>query len=56
MSTIDNDRDYWRVDVNGEEWLVDGASVKEVIKNVLVEEPDADIDLIERTNISKVLI
>jgi len=53
---IDIDRDYWRVDVNGEEWLVDGASVKEVIKNVLVEEPDADIDLIERTNISKVLI
>ena len=26
MSIIDNDRDYWRVDVNGEEWLVDGAS------------------------------
>ena len=56
MSIIDNDRDYWRVEVNGEEWIVDGVSVKDVIKNILVEEPDALIDLIERTNISKVLI
>ena len=56
MSIIDIERDYWKVEVNGEEWIVDGVSVKDVIKTILVEEPDADIDLIERTNISKVLL
>lgn len=56
MRIIDIDRYYWKVEVDGEEWIVDGTSVKDVIKNVLVEEPDADIDLIERTNISRVII
>ena len=56
MSTVDIDRYYWIVEVDGEQWIVDGASIEEVIKNVLLEEPDASIDLIERTNISKVII
>lgn len=55
MSIIQNDIDYWKVEVNGEEWIVDGVSVKDVVKKVLVEEPDADIDLIERTNIMRVI-
>lgn len=56
MSIVDNDRDYWRVEVNGEEWIVDGISVKDVIETIRIEDPDAYIDSIERTNISKVLI
>ncbi len=55
MSVIENDLDYWKVEVDGEEWIVDGANIKDVIKKVLVEEPDADIDLVERTNISRVI-
>ena len=55
MSVIQNDIDYWKVEVDGEEWIVDGVSVKDVVKKVLVEEPDASIDLIERTNIMRVI-
>ena len=48
--------DYWNVTVDGEEWLVKGSSVKDVISKVLVEVSDGDIDTIERTNIIKVLV
>ncbi len=46
---------YWRVEVDGEEWIVDGKDIKEVIKKVLAEDPLAEIDLIEKTDISKVV-
>ena len=56
MTMIPNNIDYWRVEVNGEEWIVDGYSVKDVVSKVLIEEPEADIDLIERTDIMKILL
>jgi len=46
---------YWRVEVDGEEWIVDGKDVKEVIRKVLTEEPLAEIDVIQKTDISKVV-
>ncbi len=55
MNKFTMDPDYWNVTVDGEEWLVKGISVKDVISKVLIEVPDADIDSMERTNIIKVL-
>ena len=53
---IPNNISYWKVIVNDEEWIVDGESIKSVVSKVRLENPGAIIDLIERTDIVKVII
>jgi hypothetical protein len=46
---------YWKAEVDGEEWIIDGSTVEDVTQKILQEEPNAEITSLERTNIIKVL-
>lgn len=44
---------YWAATVNNEEWIVDAATEKEVYQKIELEEPNADVKSIKKTNIVK---
>jgi hypothetical protein len=56
MSRIENDLYYFRVVVDGEEWIVDGRSMKEALNKVMLEDPTADVEFIEKSEIAKIII
>ena len=56
MENIPSDLYYWKAIVNGEEWIVDGMTIVDSLAKIINEEPDADIESIEKTLITKIMI
>lgn len=55
MAKYLDELDWWKAEVDGEEWLVEGYSVKDVIGSILMIDSEACIDQLERTDIIRVV-